>query len=364
MIKVSDQVPAFMVFFLITGAQIGVGVLGFQSIINKYAGHDAWISVIVAGLGLNIIIWIMYKILNNNDSPETDIVAIHRFTFGKWLGGFFTILFSVYLLFMTVVVLRTYAEIIQVWMFPYIKVWGLLLLIVPLMYYTISGKLRIVTGVCFLGVVYPFFLVFTILIPVKYSHITSILPVFDHSIIEIVQSSSLAILNFLGVATILVFYPFIRESQKSQRFAHYGNLYTTVLYVFICFVSYIYYSQSELENVIWATLGLWKIIELPIMARFEYFGIATLFFSILPNLVLYSWACTRTIHKLFNVSYKKTAAVVLVIVYFASIFFTGREGVNLLNNTIGKVGSVFLFIYIPALFLINFIRRKVKKNAQ
>lgn len=361
MIKLEDKVPAFMVFFLITASQVGVGVLGFQSVINKYAGHDAWISVIVAGLGINVIIFIMYKILNNNE--EKEIVEIHRFTYGKWIGAFFSILFSLYLLLTAIVVMRTYIEVIQVWMFPHIKIWGLLLLILPLIYYAISSEFRIVVGVCFLGVVYPFFLVFALLYPLKYSNITYILPILDHSVIEILQSSSLAFFSFLGFGTLLVFYPFIRDSKKSQKFAHYGNLYTTVLYVAICFVSYIYYNQNELENVIWATLGLWKIIELPILARFEYFGIATLFFAILPNIALYLWASTRTLHNLLKVSQKKIAVFLLVILYLACVISEGREAIKLLNDVLGKVGVVFLFVYIPLLFLINFIRRKVKKNA-
>ncbi|SDQ66747.1 GerAB/ArcD/ProY family transporter [Virgibacillus salinus] len=361
MVKVNDQVPALMVFFLISAAQTGVGVLGFQSVINKYAGHDAWISVIVAGLGFNIIIWIMYRILQNNDGAE--IVSIHKFTYGKWLGGILSFIFSMYLILTSVVVLRTYIEIIQVWMFPYVKVWALLLLLIPLIYYIISGEFRIIVGVCFFGVLYPFFLIFTLFYPLKYSNLTNILPILDHSFTEILQSSSLAIFSFMGVSTLLVFYPFIRESRKSQKFAHIGNIYTTFLYVFICLVSYIYYNQSELQNILWATLGLWKIIEMPFLARFEYVGIATLFFSILPNVALYLWASTRSLHNLFGISHKKTAVFLLVIVYIACIITGGREFISFINNMTGKIGGILLFGYIPILFLINLIRRKVKRNA-
>ncbi|MFB4169563.1 GerAB/ArcD/ProY family transporter [Virgibacillus sp. JSM 102003] len=361
MIKLKDQVPALMVFFLIVSSQVGVGVLGFQSVINKYAGHDAWISVIVAGLAFHVTIWIMFKILHNNEPGE--IVAIHKFTYGKWLGAFFSIIFSVYLLLLSITVLRTYIEIIQVWVFPQIQVWALLFLLIPLFYYIISGEFRIVVGVCFFGVLYPSFLIFTLLYPLKYAHITYILPVFDHSFTEIMQSSSLAVLSFLGVSSLLVFYPFIRESRKSQKFAHIGNLATTLLYVFICVVTYIYYNQNELQNTIWATLGMWKIIEMPFLARFEYFGIATLFFSILPNIVLFLWASTRTLHNVAGISHKKIATILLVIMYVACVIPAGRIVIDQLSDIVSKFGLLFLFGYIPVLFLINFVRRKVTNNA-
>jgi len=360
MISIDDKVPALMVFFLISASQLGVGYLGFQSIINKYAGNDAWISIIVAGLGVSVIIWLMYQILKNDKTG--DIVAIHQFTYGKWLGNFLTLLFTMYLLLMATVVLRTYVEIIQVWIFPHLKVWAFLSLLIPLIYYTISDQFRTVVGVCFLGIVYPFFLNLTLLYPLKYADITNIQPIMDHTITEIMQSSGLAALDFMGISALLVFYPFIRESGKSQKYAHYGNLYTTVTYVIVCLIAYVYYNQSELENVIWTTLGLWKIIEMPFMERFEYFGIATLFFTILPNVVLFMWAATRLVHRTFGFQHKKVAVVLLGILFIACVMSMGREGVNILNDTAGRIGLVFLFIYIPVLFIINFIRRKVRKN--
>lgn len=360
MISTKDKVPGLMVFFLISASQIGVGFLGFQSIINKYAGHDAWISIIVAGLGISVIIWIMYQLLKHDENG--DIVAIHQFTYGKWLGNFLTLLFIMYLLLMATVVLRTYVEIIQVWMFPHLRVWAFLLLLIPLIYYTISDQFRMVVGVCFLGIVYPSILSLTLIFPLKYAEISHIRPIMDHAIVEIMQSSTLAILNFMGISALLVFYPFIRESGKSQRYAHYGNFYTTMAYVAVCLTAYVYYNQPELEEVIWPTLELWKIVELPLMERFEYFGIATLFFAILPNVVLFMWAATRVVHRTFGFGHKKAAVVLLGILYIACIISTGREGVNILNDSAGQIGLVFLFVYIPVLFIIHFIRRKVRKN--
>ncbi|TRM12199.1 GerAB/ArcD/ProY family transporter [Lentibacillus cibarius] len=360
MISLKDKVSGSMVFFLITASQVGVGVLGFQSVINKYAEQDAWMSLIVAGGAVSVIIWIMYGMLSNN--AEGDIAAIHEFTYGKWLGAFFTILFSAYLLLMALVVLRTYIEIIQVWMFPHVKVWALLLLIIPLIYYTTADKFRAVVGVCFLGVVYPLFLILSFLFPLRYARLTNILPVMDHSFMEIMQSSSIAILEFMGLAVLLVFYPFIREAKQSQKFAHFGNLSTTALYLLICVISYLYYDQSEMENLIWGTLNLWKIIELPFMDRFEYFGIATLFFSILPNIALFVWASARSLNRVFGFAQAKMTGILLFILFIACLISGGRQGINFLNDITGTIGLWFLFAYIPVLFFINFIRRKVQKD--
>ncbi|MFC4556873.1 GerAB/ArcD/ProY family transporter [Virgibacillus kekensis] len=361
MIQEKDKVTGLMVFFLITASQVGVGVLGFQSIIIKYAEQDAWISIFVAGAAISIIIWIMYRMLGWNKTG--DIVAIHQDAIGKLAGNFLSVIFAFYLLILSVVVLSTYLEIIQVWMFPHIDMMAILFLLLPLIYYIIAGEFRVVTGVSFFGVVYPSLLMLTLFYPFHFGHIANIMPVFDHTIKEILQSSRLTVINFLGVSILLVFYPYISDSSRSRRNALFGNLYTTILYVIICVVSFFYYSQEELKHIIWATLGMWKIIELPFLARFEYIGIATLFFSILPNVVLYTWASARTLHRTTGISHKKICVFLLIILFGACMTAQDRETVNLLNDMISRVGIVFLFVYIPLLFFLYLLRRKVKKNA-
>lgn len=66
--------------------QLGVGVLGFQRIVAKSAEQDAWISIVIAGLGVHVLIWMIYKILDKSGGDVTDV---HREIFGKWIGGVF-----------------------------------------------------------------------------------------------------------------------------------------------------------------------------------------------------------------------------------------------------------------------------------
>lgn len=79
-------VSHFIVFFLIHSMQLGVGVLGFQRIVAKSAEQDAWISIVIAGLGVHVLIWMIYKILDKSGGDVTDV---HREIFGKWIGGVF-----------------------------------------------------------------------------------------------------------------------------------------------------------------------------------------------------------------------------------------------------------------------------------
>ena len=74
--------------------QIGLGILTYQRIIAKSAGYDSWISIILMGIAIHIVVWMMYKMLK---IVNGDIVAIHTFILGKKIGKWVSLVFIIYL---------------------------------------------------------------------------------------------------------------------------------------------------------------------------------------------------------------------------------------------------------------------------
>lgn len=108
----NKKVAPYMTVFLVHPVQVGVGILGFQAIIVKDAGYDSWISVILAGVGVSVALWFMYAILNKNGGS---IITVHREVFGKWVGGALSLGLILYFFYISVMVIRTYSEVVQVW---------------------------------------------------------------------------------------------------------------------------------------------------------------------------------------------------------------------------------------------------------
>ncbi|MFC6040728.1 GerAB/ArcD/ProY family transporter [Paenisporosarcina macmurdoensis] len=356
-IKERFLVSPFLVFFLVHTIQIGIGVLGFQRYIAKSAGYDAWIAVLAFGLIVNLLIWMIYSIMKKG---KGDITVIHRDLFGKWIGGLFSLFFLVYLLFFAITVLRTFIEVIQVWMFPDLKVWSFSLLFLLLTYYVVSGGFRTVAGVSFFGVILPLYLLLTIWFPLEFADFRNLLPIFDHSIKEIAISTKASALSFLGFETLFIFYPFIKQPEKSQKWAHFGALFTTFFYLLVTVVSFAYYSEKQLEGTVWATLSMWKIVEMPFVERFEYIGIATYALVILPNICLAIWSSSRGVKQLFGVTQHTALIVLLVITFVVNCLLTDRSSVDMLNTNVSKIGFYFIFLYIPFLYFISHIHHKVR----
>jgi hypothetical protein len=156
MIKIAErfQVSHFLVFYLIHSLQFGVGVLGFQRIIAEHTGRDAWIAVIFSGVLVHASLWMIYRILQDSNG---NIVTVHKEVFGKWIGGLLSFLLSLYFTLIAITVLRTYLEIVEVWMFPDLNVWVFSFIFLLLVYYIISGGFRVVTGISFFGVLFTFY---------------------------------------------------------------------------------------------------------------------------------------------------------------------------------------------------------------
>lgn len=330
------QVSPYLVFFLIHSIQIGVGVLTFQAEIVKWAGNDAWISILLAGLAIHVLIWMMYKILNKE---KTDIISINQKLFGKWLGNFFNISLLLYFLLIS-----------------------MCLIFLPLIYYIVEGGFRVVTGICFFGVVLPLYLLLTLLFPLEFAHYGNLLPVLTHSLTEIFLSSKHMTLSYIGFSTLFIYYPFIKEPEKSQKWAHFGVAFSTFIYFITFIVTIIFYSEEQLKTNLWPTLGLWKIIEMPFKERFEYIGISSWAIVILPNITLAIWAFMRGVKRVFKLKQRKTLLFSLFVMLIIVPLIKDYNQIQILSNCLSYAGYVVFFGYIPLIFIIHFIYSKVKKN--
>jgi spore germination protein AB len=353
------KVSHFFVFFLISSMQIGIGVLGYQRIIAKTAGYDGWISVIIAGLTIHIIIWMMYKIVETVDG---DLISAQQFVFGEKLGKLLSLPFLFYFLLLAIAVLRTYTEVIQVWMFPdFSSFWfslGFLLLIV----YIIFGGFRTVTGIAFFSTILPSYLVFMFGFTIPYSHIENLLPLLNHSFQDILFAAKDMSLTYLGYETLLFFYPYLKEPQKSKKYAHLAILTTTIGYTIVILFTFAYFSERQLEQTVWATLTIWKIVSMPFVERFEYIGIANWCLIILPNVCIVIWCASRILKRTIHLKQSKSVILIVLICLMIISSLETRLTVNLLNDMTAKMGLYVNYIYIPCLFFAVLIAKKVRKK--
>ncbi|WP_342505724.1 GerAB/ArcD/ProY family transporter [Sporosarcina sp. FSL K6-2383] len=361
-ISPKDTINAFLLFFIIQSAQIGVGIHGFQRIIYQDAKQDAWISVLLAGLATHIIAFFMIKTLQMYGS--NDLYGIHQDVFGKWIGNFFNILYIIYCSVAFIAVLRNYIEVVQTWVFPDLATWFLAASLLLIVIYTFTGGLRVIVGISFFSTILSIWLFPLLIFPVKFMELSDLLPILEANMTEILKGAKSMTFTVIGFEIIYVIYPFVKDKENAKKHIHLGLFVTTMLYLVIMLVSLSYFSGEQLTKTIWATLSLFNIVQLPFIERVEYIVVCFWMLIILPNLCLFIWSAFRGIRRMVKINANKFVWIFSLIIFVLSLTFKTRTQINMFNDYFGKVAFYIIFVYPIFLYVIAAIKKKFKSHKE
>jgi spore germination protein (amino acid permease) len=354
-------VSPFFVFFLIYSSIISVEIMSFQRVIMEGAGYDAWISVLLSGLSIHILVWMIYRILK---IANDDLIYINQFCFGKWIGGLLNVFIIFYFLISAFIAFRLYIEVVQVWMFPLMKTWQISLIFLLLLYYIVSSGFRVITGICFWGTIIPFIILILpeTISPLEFGHVSNLFPLFNHSVKEILVSSKAMLVQYLGFETLLMFYPFIKNPEKSQKWAHYGVLFAILLYLTVTIVAFVFFNPEHLKQTIWPNLTMLKIAEMPFVERFEYIVVSVWLLVVLPNISLRLWAACRGFKKLVNIKQNIILLIFLSLLFILSNVLQGHNLIQQFVDLYSNIGFYVVYLYIPIIFIAIHIKQKITSN--
>ncbi|MGH0883226.1 GerAB/ArcD/ProY family transporter [Bacillus paranthracis] len=344
------QVSPIYVFFLIHSAQFGAGVLGFARIVAKKAGYDAWIGVVLASIFLHILMWMMYRMLS---WVQGSILELQRYMFGRFIGTSLNLVFFVYFLIVSISILRTYIEIVQVWMFPTASTLILAIILSVLVYYIISSGFQVMTAVCivsiFISIFYAILCVYCVIV---YGHWDVFSPILNHSYLDIADAMQKSIYTMAGSEIILMIYPFLRAPKESHKFAQYGLLFSNLLYVLSIISALACFSEKQLSHLIWSQLSLSQVITFPFLQRFEYLIVSAYAWQMVTSMMLPLWACTRGIREIAKIRQKYTLLILLSMNSMIVCLLQDRHSINTFITQTSRFTFYLIYIYIPILFLL------------
>ena len=355
-VKPQHMLNAFLVFFVVHTTQMGVGIQGFQRIIYQESKHDAWISVLIAGLASHIIAIIMIKTLEMYDSH--DLYGINREVFGIWIGNLINTIYVFYCTVAFFSILRNYIEVVQTWIFPLLSTWFISATLLLLVTYTFLGGLRVIVGVAFFSFTLSFWLIFVLVFPIQYSDPQSLFPILESEFIDILKGAKAMTFTIIGFEILYIIFPFVKEKKKIAKPVHYGLLLTTLMYLAVILVSLTYFSGEQLNKTIWATLSLFSIVQFPFIERFEFLAVCFWMLIILPNLCLYVWAAHRGLTGMINISAKKFIWIFSIIVLLLTIFIKSRILISTINTSFAQVAFYVVFIYPIVLYVFALVKKK------
>ncbi|MFD2673175.1 GerAB/ArcD/ProY family transporter [Marinicrinis sediminis] len=353
------QISPFFVFYLVHAGVIGLGILSYQRSLVQAASYDSWVSILLLGLVMNGVIWMMYRMLN---SEQNDLHSLHEWLFGKWIGKGLTLVFSLYLFYASFMILIGYLEIVKVWLFPTLKPWLLQMVILLLVYYILSGGLRMITGICLWGVIIPLAMIGPLLVyPIQFGQWSNLQPILNHSLMEYVHSGKLMIFQYVGFESLFFYFPFIKKGGQSLKWAQWGMISVILLYLVNMFITFVYYSEGLLQHTIWPTLTMITILEVPFIQRFEYIMVSIWLLVVIPNICIYLWSAARGVKRAFNWKMKFTFIPAIILLYLSAIFIKERQMISMMGEILSWMGMVSM-AYIAVLYVMVSMKRAWSKK--
>jgi spore germination protein (amino acid permease) len=350
----------FLIMFIIHKTQTGVGIVGLPRIVYLDAKHDAWISVFLAGITTGVVLCFIISMLKQYDSA--DLYGIHFDVFGKIIGNALNIVYMLYMCATFFVILMNYIEIVQVWIFPDLPTWQIAMVLILLSVYAVLGGIRVIVGFTFLAVIGTLWLVFLLLIPVKYSDPTHLFPIWTVDLKHLVTGMYKSSLSMMGFEVIMFMYPYVKNKKKVFLFAQIGNLYTTVLFTIVTIITTTFFAEESLARTIWPVLSMFKIIRLPNLERFEFIAVSFWMLIVLPNMCTYLWAASKGFSRVMNRKQKKGIWIIVLLVWGGTFFIKARYQMNEMTDIIAKIGFFSAFCYPVLLSIIVLVKKKFMRR--
>lgn len=353
---------AYNLFFVIVGMQVAIGITKFARGIFEHAGNDSWISVIIAGLFSHFILQIILKTLEQYKSA--DLFGINYDVFGKWIGGFISTLFILYLFAQIVLLSNSYVEIIQAWLFPTVKGWLFNVFGMILIIYGVTGGLRVVVGVTVFTFFATSWMILLFYYPLQFAEWNSLLPIFDTPVKDILAGSHEMALSLAGFEIIYVLYPYVKDKKRVKLYSHMGILFTNLLYLATMITSIVYFSGEQLLKTIWPTLSFFKIVTFPFIERFEFIAISIWLLLVLSSAIIPAWAASYGAKRIYGIKQKYALYAGLSIMLFSNFMVTTYLQIEKLGDLFSNASFYVVYTYPLVLFLLVKLKKKYRNKKE
>lgn len=340
-------------FYLIIFTQFGVAITSLPNNIYKSAGHDGWISTLIGGLFVQILILLYYSLYKK--FPNKSFTDYTKIITNPFIGTCINICYFIYFLYVVLVVSMRFSDIITIWVFPKSPSWLILILFLLAAYFVAKEDLQTIARTYVLCTF--IFLIFILFLLSAYDnvHFGRILPIGQSSIKKIGSGSYSSFLEMLGFEIFLFLAPSFQDTKKKLFTLTFANIFTSILYTFIIFTSYIRLSNKENSYIIDPILYIFKTYNSKMIDSLDTVFLSLWTIVICATVVNYIYIVSKDVHNRLSMIVKNRKSILLffILLIFAfypliSLHVINRETIVNFGNYLDPI----FIIIIPCLLLL------------
>lgn len=357
------KITPFQLTFILIHAQVGVGVITLPYDLFLKAKGDAWISILITGAILQILLFLFWGLMNR--FPSSNLFEIVQQLFGKIIGKIIIIIYCLYFIIIGTIVLSKYAYFLKAWMMPSTPKWLLVSIMAFTALFIVKDHIQIIARFTFLSSVVFIGFIGAAFFSFKFINITYILPVGVDGVMPIIKGLAPSLFSFQGFELLLIFFPFAQAEPKVVfKVASIANVFVTLFYTLLVFVCLTFFSPDELRLVPEPVLYLVKSFSFRIIERpdllFTSMWIVLVATTFMCILFVSTLGITTVIHSTHLGRYA------LLIVGLCLIGGIGIQGIYEIEPISMYVNNVLVPIFygLPILFLLVSIIFKKKEEVK
>nr|CDQ32397.1 Spore germination protein YndE [Virgibacillus halodenitrificans] len=345
-------------FAILVQVQIGIGILSLPRDVHNIAEGDGWISVLLAGLTIQLfvtVIWLLATRFNSQTLYEFAPKLV-----GKYLGRLINLAYSVYFLSMVFLTTLLFTDILKRWVLfktPHLVIY---VLVIGVAYYLAKDNIKVIARFYTFTAIFVILLIF-ILVPALVSFdIRFVLPVGQAGMNNIVKGIEEVTNSMLGFELLLVLFPFIDERYRRYSIVLAANGFVTILYTLIVFITITVFSPAEIKLIPEPVLYMLKSFQFDLVERIDLLFMSVWFVSIVTTLVMYLYVASLGITTILK---RKSHAQVVAwcALLIITVLFIAEKDIYGIDNYVQALSnSSYLFIFVLPLILLSlsFIRKE------
>lgn len=276
---------------LIVMVQLGVGILSLPSLLITEVNSLGWLSVIIAGVFVQILAFVYHFGLKNVEGSNF-FEGLEKLS-GKVFSKILSIILFMYFIAASASILSNYVYVLNIWAYPETPKLVIVIIIWICIISLSTSKIHSISRVS-----QYFFIIAVVILSLLLWHFQK----FNYNFLRpptgitftAISSGVLETsLSLIGFELIFLFFFFLKNKAKTLKILSISNWITISMYLYVVLIVFTLFTPEKLQHLIWPTLSAYKLIEFRFMQRIEY--IVTM--AWLPLIVIttgvYMWSAKK-----------------------------------------------------------------------
>lgn len=253
-------IEEFALFVSLSVSMIGVGIFYAPSIVAKYVGPGGWISALITGGEILIILFLIYKVIKLNKYKDLTFILTNNY--GKFIGKSIAGLYSLLTLIVLSLSLRTFSEVISMYLLKNTPTELIIATFIFIgMYLSRGGLANVVhfNEIVFWLMFVPIAIMLLLTIPV--ADFSNLMPIGGYPVKEYFISSYEILFLFNGFSMAFILMPYVKKRKIIKPAILMSSVFVMVFYIIILILVSATLSSVQTADSIFPTITMLQSIS-------------------------------------------------------------------------------------------------------